>query len=208
MVTKMYVIPSTLYDSLLKRIQITENPSIAAQVRLEMDKDKLLSRPFSDPDNALAKLSNLSYDESVIRENELKDNPTLCKKSVASIETQTNCPKQFELKKAHGLKIRRLKLNKKSSNMPENFYTPPQEIEKTKPKRILVKKKPQIPKLNLNPNILERFYDFEPLVSNPEQMENAIQKSKVKSVLGYVKEVGKFSDSPRRTRSGKKLGSL
>lgn len=187
MACRMYVIPSTLYDSLMTRLKITDDPLLTAQTQLENEKDVILQLPVVDSDQNLAKLADIQHTERVIQEQR-------------TIPTKTTFITQPIVKKEPKVRLIRKTKRPNYITVKEKFYTPPQE--KTKLKRISSKANQ---KQVLKPSILERFYEFEPAVANPEEMQKIVTKTKQKSAGGFLREIGAFSDSPKRIRSGKEF---
>lgn len=68
MTCKMYVVPSALLDSILKKTKITDDPLLTEQVRIENVKEKLRDKPKINPDEKLAKYSDLTFQENILQE--------------------------------------------------------------------------------------------------------------------------------------------
>lgn len=206
---KYYALPGALYESIMRRLKITDDPLITAQARLESEKDVLLNKHSMNNDEKLAKISDMSHTENIMREQqqgEKESMPSTCSVN-AAVQTETGIHRDVHRTR----KLQKPKfmpqMQTTATSTQENFYTPPQEkfTSRTKLKRIVNKSK-NAAEPNLKPNILEKFYDFEPLVSNPEEMKKVISVKKKKSTVGMFRDIGAFSDSPRRIRSGKQLG--
>lgn len=64
-VRKMFVVPCELFENMIKRNNITDNPLITAQIEIEKEKDKII--PKKPNDATLAAYSNLSLQQEALK---------------------------------------------------------------------------------------------------------------------------------------------
>jgi len=79
-VRKMYVIPSDFFDSLMRKSRITEDPLITAQLKIEKEKDKLLSQPNKDADIKLRDYTDKTHKQLILEEQRKQKPPEIVTK--------------------------------------------------------------------------------------------------------------------------------
>lgn len=143
-VRKMFVVPCELFESMLQKNRITDNPILTAQVEIEKEKSKI--RNEIPTETSLASYNNLNIEQDILNQERTKDGlvNTMCTKP--SNQTDIFLHDQPKKKKF----IRKKRMQHKS-------------VKPVKP----------INNLDVPP-IIKHFYDYEPDVATDKSMKRVV----------------------------------
>lgn len=69
-IRKMYVVPSEIFDSYMRKLKITEDPLLTFQANLEQQKEKILEERNTNSDKKLLQYTDLVHRGEVFKQNE------------------------------------------------------------------------------------------------------------------------------------------